>query len=132
MKSDQASSFRLKPDSYFQFCESAEIADVEHFFCLCERTRRAWTWVRGKVVDTGGHQLQILADWDILNLFYTSSDYDQEIVWLVSSYVLYVWENIFVRRAEVKLEKFFGYLTYKYREHQSSLKPRLNDFHGFS
>ena len=63
----------------------------------------ACAWVRGKVVGIGGHQQQNLADWDILNLFFTSSNYDQEIVWLISSYVLYIWENIFVRGAEVKL-----------------------------
>ena len=42
-------------------------------------------------------------NWDLFNIFFTSCDYNQEIVWLISSYVLYVWENIFVRGAEVKL-----------------------------
>ena len=55
----------------------------------------------------GGQQQQNLDDWDLLNLFFTSCDYDKEIVWLISSYLLYVWENVFVRGAEVKLEKFF-------------------------
>ena len=123
---------RLKPDPYCQFCESAEIADVEHLCCLCEKTSMAWAWVRGKLVGIGGQQQQNLDDWDLLNLFFTSCDYDKEIVWLISSYVLYVWENVFVRGAEVKLEKFFGFLTYKYREHQSSSKPKLKDMHGFS
>ena len=123
---------RLKPDPYCQFCESAEIADVEHLCCLCEKTSMAWAWVRGKLVGIGGQQQQNLDDWDLLNLFFISCDYDKEIVWLISSYVLYVWENVFVRGAEVKLEKFFGFLTYKYREHQSSSKPKLKDMHGFS
>jgi hypothetical protein len=67
----------------------------------------AWAWVRGKVVGIGGQLQQNHADWDILNLFFTSSNYDQEIVWLIRSYVLYIWENDFVRGAVVKLAKFF-------------------------
>ena len=105
---------------------------MEHFFCLCEKTRVAWAWVRGKVVGIGGQQQQNLTDWEVLNLFFTRSSFDQEIVWLLSSYVFYVWENVFVRGAEVKLEKFFGFLTYKYREHQSSSRPKLKEMHGFS
>ena len=38
-----------------------------------------------------------------------SSAFDQENVWLISSYVLFVWENIHVRGAELKLEQFFGF-----------------------
>ena len=105
---------------------------MEHLFCLCKKTRMAWAWMRGKVVGIGGQQQQNLTSWEILNLFFTRSNFDQEIVWLVSSYVLFVWENVFVRGAEVKLEKFFGFLTYKYREHQSSSKPKLKDMNGFS
>ena len=31
---------RLRPDSYCKYCEGAEIADVEHFFCSCEKIAR--------------------------------------------------------------------------------------------
>lgn len=61
---------------------------------------------------------QDVSDWDILNLLTPASDFDNEDVWLISSYVLFVWENIFVRNAEVKLEQFFSFLTYKYKENQ--------------
>ena len=77
-------------------------------------------------------QHQQLRDWDLLNLFLPHSDFEQEIVWLVSSYVLYVWDNVFVSGAEVKLEQFFGFLTYKYRRHQSVSKVQMKHLDGIS
>ena len=122
---------RLRPDPYCQHCVGAEIADVEHFFCSCEKIARLWSWVKCLVEKLLG-QRQIISDWDLLNLFLPSSDYEMENVWLVSSYVLYVWETVFVRGAEVKIEQFFGFLTYKYREHQSISKVKLKYLDGIS
>ena len=41
------------------------------------------------------------------------SSRETEIFWLVSSYVLYVWEMVHIKKLEVKLDKFFGFLTFK-------------------
>ena len=75
---------------------------------------------------------QNIMNWDILNLFVPGSEYDMEVVWLVSSYVLYVWENIYVRNADVKLDQFFGFLTYKYKEHQNLSSLKLKQINGIS
>ena len=40
-------------------------------------------------------------DWDIVNLLFLNSSQDSEIVWLVCSYVLYVWETMHVKKLEV-------------------------------
>ena len=64
-----------------------------------------WFWVRTQVGKYLG-QRQSIPDWDLLNLFLPSSDYEMENVWLVSSYVLYVWDTVFVGGADVKIEKF--------------------------
>ena len=115
---------RLRPDPYCQTCVGAEISDVEHYFCSCEGIVRAWSWVKSRVGGLVGQQ-QGLVDWDLLNLFFPSSSYEMEIIWLVSSYVMYVWDTVYVRGVEVKLEQFFGFLTYKYREHQSVSNVKL-------
>ena len=54
-------------------------------------------------------------------IFSFKSSHDSEIVWLVSSYVLYVWETVHVKKLEVKRDKFFGYLTFKYKMHQMTM-----------
>ena len=122
---------RLRNDPYCQSCIGAEIADAEHFFCSCEKVRRVWGWVKNEVMKHMGQQ-QDVTDWEVLNLFFPVSAFDQENVWLISSYVLFVWENIYVKGAEVKLEKFFGFLTYKYREHQAVSVNQLKQLDGIS
>merc|ERR1711954_482427 len=59
-------------------------------------------------------------DWDLVNLLFPNSRCDSEIVWLVSSYVQYVWETVHVENSEVKFDRFFGYLTFKYKMHQAT------------
>ena len=89
---------------------------------------RVWSWLKGQIVEFGGQQFNV-ADWELLNLFFPSSKFDKEVVWLISTYVMFVWENGYVRDAEVKQEQFFGFLSYKYREHQLLFKNwlQLND-----
>ena len=122
---------RLRNDPYCQTCEAAEVADLEHFFCNCSRVARTWSWLRSKVLEFAGCSHNTL-NWDILNLFVPGSEFDKEVVWLVSSYVLFVWDNIFVRDAEVKFEQFFGYLTFKYDEHQNLSSSKLKHLDGIS
>ena len=50
-------------------------------------------------------------DWKILK-----SRLDKELIWLVSSYVWYVWDSVHVRGADVRAEQFFGFLKFKYKE----------------
>ena len=58
---------------------------------------------------------QNVADWNVINLFFPSSVCDQEILWLVSNYILYVWETVHIKQQEVKFDKFFGFLTFKFK-----------------
>ena len=69
-------------------------------------------------------------DFDVINLFYANSCNDTEIVWLVSSYVLYVWETVQVKKLEVKLDKFFGFLSFKYKIHQTTSHIKLRNCHN--
>ena len=72
----------------------------------------------------------IADDWEIVNLCFVSSRrHDTEIVWLVSSYVLYVWEMVQVKKLEVKLDKFFEFLTFKYKMHQATSSNQLKNLH---
>ena len=67
-----------------------------------------------------------VADWEIINLFFPHSSLAREILWLVSTYILYVWETVHIKKQDVKLEKFFGFLTFKFKMSQAtSLGPDL-------
>ena len=120
----------LRKDPYCQYCEVAEIADLEHFFCTCERTRLAWSWLRLKISDLCVQDF-LSSNWELLNLVLPRSEYEQEIILLVSNFVSYVWENIFIRSSEVQLEKLFGFLTFKYKMNKEYSGVRLGHITGF-
>ena len=122
---------RVRNDPYCQACIGAEIADAEHFFCGCVRVEQIWSWVKVKFVEFT-RCLQNVSDWDLLNLFLPDSEMELEVIWLITSYVIFIWENIFVRNTEVKVEQFFGYLTYKYKKHQILSKNQLKHLPGIS
>ena len=106
---------RQKNDPYCLTCVGAEIADVEHFFSQCEGIVGTWTLLRNEVLRLGKFDKNI-DNWKILNLMYPKSRLDNELIWLVSSYALYVWDSVYLRRAEVRAEQFFGFLKFKYKE----------------
>ena len=118
----------LRHDPYCLKCAGAEVHDFVHFFCSCVAVSNTWSWVKRQVVQWG--QLGAgVDDFDVINLFYANSCNDTEIVWLVSSYVLYVWETVQVKKLEVKLDKFFGFLNFKYKMHQTTSHVKLKNLH---
>ena len=68
-----------------------------------------------------------ILDWDVINMFFPKSRHDKEIVWMLTHYVLYVWENVHVKESDVKLDQFIGYLKFKYKQFQI----KLNDLQIF-
>ena len=118
----------LRHDPYCLKCAGAEVHDLVHYFCSCEAVSNTWSWVKRQVVQWGQMGAGV-DDWEIINLFFENSCYDREIVWLVSSYVHYVWEMVQAKKQEVKLDKFFGFLTFKYRMHQTTSHDQLQNLH---
>jgi hypothetical protein len=110
----------VKNDPYCLHCPGAEVADVEHFFCACKRTCEGWSWVRLKILGLCNQGL-LSSNWELLNLFLPRTQFEEEIVWLISIYVNYVWNIVFIGDSEFKLEKFFGFLKFKYKNSGVSL-----------
>ena len=121
---------RLKNDPYCRTCVGAEIADVEHYFSQCEGIVGTWTLVRNEIMRVGKFHKNV-DNWKILNLMFPKSRVDNELIWLVSSYALYVWESVYLRGAEVRAEQFFGFLRFKYKELQTKGSIELKNLQLF-
>ena len=115
---------RLRADPYCLHCAGAEIGDAVHFFCTCHKTSETWSWVKRQVVTQVGRDMP---DWDVINLFFPKSRHDKEVVWMLTHYVLYVWNCLQVKESDVKLDQFIGYLKFKFKESQI----QLNHLHIF-
>ena len=62
------------------------------------------------------HLGSICSNLDLVTLKFPGSLGDKEGVWLMGTFVSWVWEKIFIRGAPVlKKEEFFGFLKFKYR-----------------
>ena len=109
--------FRIgaKLDPYCPFCPEAVIADIDHFFCACDRTKLGWAWTRLKILGLCQLQGSSPTNWELLNLFFPKTRFELEILWLLSHYVNYVWRQCFMKNKVVKVEKLFGFLTFKYK-----------------
>merc|ERR1712240_627316 len=89
-----------------------------------------WTLVKREILKYGKFHNNV-EDWRILNLLLPKSRLDKELVCLISSYVLYVWDSIYTRGADVKADQFFGFLRFKYKELQSE-SIRLENLQMFN
>ena len=118
----------LKHDPYCLKCAGAEVSDIVHFFCICGAVCDTWYWLKRQVIQLGNTGADV-DDWDLVNLMFLNSSRDSEIVWMISSYVLYVWETVYIKKQEVKLDKFFGYLKFKYKMYQETSPHQLINLH---
>merc|ERR1712055_129781 len=81
----------LKHDPYCLKCAGAEINDIVHFFCSCGAVCDTWYWLKREVVQLGNTGADV-NDWDLVNLMFLNSSRDSEIVWMISTYVLWVYD----------------------------------------
>ena len=69
--------------------------------------------------------IQQNSDWDILNLHFPKNRNEMKIVWMIAIFVSYVWENS-SNIGELSKEKFFGFLTFKYKETGPSIIGKID------
>ena len=77
---------RLRQDPYCQYCPGAEISDLEHFFCSCEKTRQGWSWLKLKFLGMCDQNL-VASNWKLLNLFIPGTRFEQEVIWRVGNFL---------------------------------------------
>merc|ERR1712240_635375 len=122
---------RLKNDPYCHTCIGAEIADMEHFFTKCEGIVDTWTYMKIEILRYGKFQNNV-DDWKILNLMFPKSKVEKELIWIVSSYIWYVWDSVYVRGTDVRPEQFFGFMKFKYKELTTRSSIQLKNLQMFN
>ena len=70
------------------------------------------------------------SNWELLNLILPSTQFEKEMVWLLSNFVGYVWTTSYVGDSVVKLDKFFGFLTFKYKTDKNTCGISLRQIPG--
>ena len=67
------------------------------------------------------HQGLQSSNWELLNLVLPQNLCEENIIWLISNFVLYVWKNFLGGEAVVRVDKFFGFLTFKFKKRRDGV-----------
>ena len=110
----------MKNDPYCEGCmetsSGAVIEDRQHYFCSCTRVFYAWQYVRELIHCLLPVHMKDIVDSAMLLLRIPKTSVDEEITWLLSEYVRFVWDCVNCEGAgSLSKEKLFGFLTFKYR-----------------
>ena len=65
------------------------------------------------------------SNFELINLMFEKHHMDLESVWLVVTFLEYVWLEKFVRNKFIKLEHSIGHIKLRYKANQASRKPML-------
>ena len=107
-------------------CTSQDgIEDTEHLFTSCVRSQVAWAWTRRKVIHLMPDWVnQYPSDFELLHLVYDAL-LDAEILWLVSHYCGYLWDQRtrHGKNFKIDVDKLRTYLQDLYIQNQSSQNP---------
>ena len=118
----------ITSDPYCDICPGSLVCDREHFFCSCQRVNLVWRWIKGIVIGLTGTNVE---DRDLVGFRLPQCVREMEIVWLLGNYFDMTWSNIYTKgKALLRLEEFFGYLRFKYREDQQGARPLLHYIPG--
>ena len=116
-------------DPYCEECleeTGAVISDVLHVFCQCMKVQDIWKLIRTIINGLLPVSLKDVEDVQLLSLNFRKSAKDDEITWLISTYVAEVWNLLEKKKVrQVSRDKLFGFLKFKYRADQAGARPRL-------
>ena len=71
-----------------------------------------------------------VTDEDLLK-FKLPNLYEDEVTWLLGNYFAKVWMKVFLEAVdEIKLDEFFGFLTFKFKEDHLGARHPLNPIPG--
>ena len=125
---------RLATDPYCEYClaiTGAEICDVEHFFCACQRVLQIWKRLKVMILGLLGLQIVDLSNFELINLRIPSNIHTNEVLWLLGIYKSEVWNSLVARGvSEICEDQFFGFLRFKYKKGQLGARMPLQSIQG--
>ena len=96
-----------------------------HIFTECSMVREAWGWVRMRMLDLLPEENARCSNFEMISLMFEQHVLDLEAVWLVATYLEFVWMEKFKRNRIVRIEHVIGHLRLRYKANQYSRRPKL-------
>lgn len=106
-----------------------EVEDNLHLFVNCQRIKQTWAWVRRKIVfDLLPEGSGNISDFELLHFAYPQSQHENEIVWLLSTYVHFVYYEVNRKSRQINVDKLKSVLQYRHLESCFSNRPPVDLF----
>ena len=106
------------------------VQDNVHLFCECVNVQEAWFWLRqrllGMLPQDGGR----VSNFEFINLMFISSQFDNEIVWLLGIYVQQVWSNVICKKNYLSQNQIKTECSQQFIHNQASNRPSLVNIIG--
>ena len=96
-----------------------------HIFTECIMVREAQGWVRMRMLELLPEENARCSNFEMINLMFEQHVLDLEAVWLVATYLEFVWMEKLKRNRIVKIEHIIGHLKLRYKANQVSRRPKL-------
>ena len=87
--------------------------------------REAWGWVRMRLLELLPEENARCSNFEMISLMFEKQIRDLEAVWLVATFVEFVWLEKLKKNRKVKIEHIVGHLKLKYKANQCSNTPSL-------
>ena len=99
--------------------------DNSHLFTGCVMVREAWGWVRQRLLSLLPDDCARTSDFEFIHLMFTKHFMDNEAVWLIGTFVEFVWVEKVQRKRLIKIDHLIGHIQLRYKANQVSRKPLL-------
>ena len=100
-----------------------EVDNTTHLFTECVRTIQVWSWIRGRIMELLNPGLDQCSNFELLHLAYSQSKFENEIIFILSNYIEYVYKTVFIKERKIDVDKMKAILKYNYLENAASNKP---------
>ena len=98
------------------------IEDNVHYFMECVKVRDAWGWVRRRIVDLLPN---MVSNWDYLHLVFPTNQVEKDILWLLSNFVEFVWQERRLKNRILGRDNLKMTFKFKFQEMILTNRPLL-------
>ena len=106
--------------------ECGVLQDNVHLFCECKHVREAWFWLRQRLLGMLSPDCAVTSNFEFINLMFSTSMLESEIVWLLGVYVKLVWDNVVCKKKLLTQFDIQVECQVQFLNHQMSNKPILS------
>ena len=103
-----------------------------HMFTECGLVREAWCWVRRRVLDLLPDDMNDLSNQELVHLMYPKEQFEAEIIWVMGTYMNWVYEEGVIKGRVLSDEHARGYLRYMYYHSRSIKMPQIGYISGIT